>query len=123
MASCGASSANLHKDLGLAYEDVGMLEQAIEQFRQALQLCPTFVDIRTKLGITLRDAGYVDEAIAELIGARDAKPEYVLARLNLGLTLWTAQRKDEAIAEWKAVLAQDPSNKRAQMYLNWAASA
>lgn len=112
--------ANLHKDLGHAYEDVGMLEQAIEQYRQALQLCPTFVDIRTKLGTTLRDAGYVQEAIAELTGARDAKPEYLPARLNLGLTLWTALRKDEAIAEWKAVLGYDPDNRRAQMYLNWA---
>lgn len=112
--------ANLHRDLGLAYEGVGMLAQAVEQFRAALQLCPTFVDIRTKLGTTLRDAGHIDEAIDELIGVRDAKPEYILARLNLGVTLWSAERKDEARAEWKAVLEYEPDNKRAHMYLRMA---
>lgn len=112
--------ANLHRDLGLAYEGVGMLAQAIEQFREALQLCPTFVDIRTKLGTTLRDAGHIDEAIDELIAVRDAKPEYVLGRLNLGVTLWSAKRKDEAVAEWKAVLEHEPDNKRAHMYLRMA---
>jgi tetratricopeptide (TPR) repeat protein len=112
--------ANLHRDLGLAYEGVGLLEPAIEQFRQALQLCPTFVDIRTKLGTTLRDAGHVDEAIDELIAVRDAKPDYIVARLNLGVTLWTAKRGDEAKAEWRAVLEQEPDNSRAQMYLRMA---
>lgn len=112
--------ANLHRDLGLAYEGVGMLNQAIEQFRQALQLCPTFVDIRTKLATTLRDAGHVDEAIDELIAVRDAKPGYSTARLHLGVTLWTAGRKHEARAEWKAVLEHDPDNKRVHMYLRMA---
>jgi tetratricopeptide (TPR) repeat protein len=112
--------ANLHRDLGLAYEGVGMLEPAIEQYRQALQLCPTFVDIRTKLGTTLRDAGFIDESIAELTGARDAKPDYMLARLHLGVSLWTAKRKEAAVIEWRAVLEHDPENKRAHMYLRMA---
>ncbi|WP_165703667.1 tetratricopeptide repeat protein [Enhygromyxa salina] len=112
--------ANLHRELGLAYEGVGMLAQAVEQFRCALQLCPTFVDIRTKLATTLRDAGHIDEAIDELIGVRDAKPEYLAARLHLGVTFWSAKRKDEARAEWKAVLEFEPDNARAQMYLRMA---
>lgn len=109
--------ANLHHELGLAYEGVGMLAQAVEQFRQALELCPTFADIRTKLATTLRDAGHLDEAIDELVAVRDAKPEYAMARLHLGVTLWTAKRKDEARTEWQAVLDHDPTNSRAQMYL------
>lgn len=112
--------ANLHHDLGLAYEAAGMLEQAIEQFRQALQLCPTFVDIRTKLATTLRDAGHVEEAIDELIAVRDAKPGYVAARLHLGVSLWSAGRKQEARAEWQAVLEHDPENTRVHMYLRMA---
>ena len=109
--------ANLHHQLGLAYEGAGMLPQAISQFRQALELCPTFVDIRTKLATTLRDDGQVDAALDELMGVRDAKPDYIAARLHLGITLWSAERKDEARAEWKAVLERDPDNKRAAMYL------
>ena len=109
--------ANLHRDLGVAYEGVGMLEHALEQFRQALELCPTFVDIRTKFATTLRDAGHVDEAIDQLIAVRDAKPDYIGARLHLGVTLFSAGRKDEARAEWNAVLEHDADNSRAKMYL------
>jgi tetratricopeptide (TPR) repeat protein len=113
--------ANLHRDLGLAYEAAGMLDQAVEQFRQALELCPTFVDIRTKLATTLRDAGHLDEAIDELIAVREAKPEFVAARVHLGVTLWTAGRKAEARAEWQAALEIDPGNTRVPMYLRMAA--
>jgi tetratricopeptide (TPR) repeat protein len=112
--------ANLHRDLGLAYEAAGMLDHAIEQLRQALELCPTFVDIRTKLATTLRDAGHIDEAIDELIAVRDAKPEFVTGRIHLGVTLWTAGRKREAKAEWEAALEHDPQNTRVPMYLRMA---
>ena len=112
--------ANLHHELGLAYECVGMLPQAVEQFRAALELCPTFVDIRTKLATTLRDLGKVDAALDELMAVRDAKPAYVGARLHLGVTLWSAERKQEAKAEWRAVLVHDPNNSRARMYLRMA---
>ena len=109
--------ANLHRDLGSAYEGAGLLEPAIEQFRQALELCPTFVDIRTKLGTMLRDAGMIDAAIDELTAVRDANPEYLPARVHLGVTLWSAGRREEAAVEWRAVLAQDPDNRSVRVYL------
>lgn len=109
--------ANLHRDLGSAYEGAGLLEPAIEQFRQALELCPTFVDIRTKLGTMLRDAGMIDAAIEELTAVRDANPDYLPARINLGVTLWSAGRREDAATEWKAVLAQDPDNRSVRVYL------
>ena len=112
--------ANLHRELGVAYEGAGLLDPAIEQFRQALELCPTFVDIRTKLGTMLRDAGMLDAALDELIAVREANPDYLPARLHLGVTLWSAGRKDEAREEWHAVLAQDPSNRSVRVYLRMA---
>jgi len=112
--------ANLHRELGSAYEGAGLFEPAIEQFRQALELCPTFVDIRTKLGTMLRDAGMIDAALEELTAVCDASPDYVLARLHLGVTLWSAGRRDEARAEWQAVLDQDPENRSVRVYLRMA---
>ena len=109
--------ANLHRDLAVAYEGVGMLEPAIEQLRQALSLCPTFVDIRTKLGTILRDAGHLDAAIDELRAVTEAKPEYVPARVHLGVTLWSAGRKDEAREHWERALELDPDNRGVKVYL------
>ncbi len=110
--------ANLHNDLGQAYTAVGLLAQAITEYRKALELCPTFVDIRTRLGTTLRDAGKLAAAIEELTAVRDTAPDYLPGRVNLGVTLWQAKRIDEAKAEWEHVLAKDPDNRSATLYLS-----
>lgn len=110
--------ANLHADVGSAYEAVGLRDRAVAEYRRALELCPTFVDIRTKLATTLRDMGDVDGAIAELTSIRDDAPEYIPARLHLGISLWTAKRVAEARAEWEFVLQRDPENKSCQVYMH-----
>lgn len=71
--------ANMHRDLGDAYTAVGLLEHAIKEFRKALRVCPTFVDIRTKLANTLRDLSRYDEAIDEFQAICDLSPGYVPA--------------------------------------------
>jgi tetratricopeptide (TPR) repeat protein len=109
--------ANLHSDLGQAYTAVGLLPQAVTEFRKALELCPTFVDIRTRLGTTLRDMGNVEAAIEELTAVRDTAGDYLPARVNLGVTLWQAGRVEEAKAEWQHVLSKDPDNRSAKLYL------
>jgi tetratricopeptide (TPR) repeat protein len=112
--------ANLHNDLGEAYTACGLLQQAIAEYRKALSLCPTFVDIRTRLGTTLRDAGELDAAIEELTAVRDTAPDYLPGRINLGVTLWQTKRPDEARAEWEHVLSKDPDNRSAKLYLAMA---
>lgn len=112
--------ANMHAELGDAYTGVGLLEHAIAEFRRALALCPTFVDIRTKLATTLRDVGRVEDAIDEFIGLRESAPEYFPARVHFGVTLWRAGRLEDARSEWAAVLEQDPSNRSCKMYLRMA---
>ncbi len=109
--------ANLHFDLGAAYEAVGLARHAVAEYRKALDLCPTFVDIRTKLATTLRDLGRIDEALDELLGIRESTPEYLPARIQLGVTLWRAGRVEDARAEWRFVAARDPSNKSCHVYL------
>ena len=49
--------ANMHANLGSAYHGIGLFDEAVREYRNALDLCPTFVDIRTKLGIVLRVNG------------------------------------------------------------------
>lgn len=115
--------ANMHRDIGDAYVGVGLLEHAIKEYRKALQLCPTFVDIRTKLATTLRDAGRLPDALDELIAIRDAAPDYLQARVQLGITLWRAKRIAEARDEWQYVLDKDPNNRSCRVYLGMTADA
>ena len=115
--------ANMHKTLGQSYEAVGMLNAAIEEYRKALVLCPTFADIRTRLGTTLRDAGMLEDALDELQAARDSAEHYLPARVHLGVTLWTAKRYQEARHEWNTVLSRDPNNRSCKLYLAMAADS
>jgi tetratricopeptide (TPR) repeat protein len=109
--------ANMHADLGDAYVAVGLHDHATKEYRKALRVCPTFVDIRTKLGTTLRDQGKIEESLDELIAIRESAPHYLQARIHLGVTLWRAGRVAEAREEWKYVLEKDPENRSCSVYL------
>jgi tetratricopeptide (TPR) repeat protein len=109
--------ANMHADLGQAYADAGVVHEAIEQYQKAVSLCPSFADLRTRLGSLYRDAGDLQNARLQFQAAKDANPRFVLARVLLGVTHYSLGDSSAALAEWKAVLADDPENKSAQMYV------
>lgn len=115
--------ANMHAELGDAYVAVHLLDHGTKEYRKALRVCPTFVDIRTKLATTLRDLDRIDEALDELIAIRESAPSYLPARVHLGVTLWRAGRVDEARGEWTHVLAQDDTQRSCQVYLKMTAES
>ena len=93
------------------------LAEALSEYTKALDLCPDFADLRVRLGNVYRDMGVHHAAIAEFEHAKRIRPDYAPARIHLGVTLFSLGRVDAAIAEWQAVLASDPANKSAQLYL------
>lgn len=109
--------ANMHANLAQAYSEVGDVNRAISQYREALELCPEFVDIRTRFGQLLRDAGQLEEACDELEKAKISKPQYLPARFSLGITYLALGNRELAKREWSAVLEADPTNTTAVMYL------
>jgi tetratricopeptide (TPR) repeat protein len=110
--------ANMHARVADAYAGIGMNEEASREYRKALDLCPTFVDIRTKLAAVLRDMGDKEAAVNEYQLVKQQAPKYLPARINLGVTLYSLGRRDEAKHEWEAVLQEDPGNKSCRMYLD-----
>jgi tetratricopeptide (TPR) repeat protein len=109
--------ANMHAELGEAYQSLGLYAEAVRELQAALDLCPSFVDIRTRLGNVLRDMGLHDKAIREYKQVKDAKPDFLPARLSLGLTYYASGQRDMARAEVREVLERDPGNKVAQAYM------
>lgn len=112
--------ANLYAEIGDAFAAAGVFDRAVEAFRQALDLHPTFHDIRTRLARTLLDAGDAAAAVAEHERVVEALPTSTAARVALGLSLLSAGRRDEAVAQWRQVLEETPDDKRALMYLRLA---
>jgi tetratricopeptide (TPR) repeat protein len=109
--------ANMHADLGHAYAEAGIVHEAIEQYLKAVQLCPSFADLRTRLGTLYRDAGDLQRAREQYEAAKSANPKYVPARVLLGVTLFSLGDSSAAVGEWREVLEIDPDNKSAQMYV------
>jgi tetratricopeptide (TPR) repeat protein len=113
--------ANMHADLGVVYADMGLHLDAVRELKRALELCPSFIDIRTRLGNVYRDMGDAETALGEYTQVKALKPDYVPARLALGVTLYSLGRREDAIAEWESILEVDPGERRARAYLRMVA--
>ena len=113
-----AKLSNLHAALGEAYFEAGALNQAIEQYQDALRLGPEFHDLRYRLGRLLLDAGRSLEAREELQLAVDARPGSPANQLVLGLACYVSGDAVTARRIWEKILAENPEDTRATAYLS-----
>jgi len=109
--------SNMHAELGDAYAEIGRFDDAVREYERALDLSPTFVDIRTKLGHVLREMDRAEDALVHYQQVKEEKPDYLPARLALGVTLFSLKRKEEAVAEWQECVSLAPADRKAAMYL------
>ena len=82
-------SHHTHNSLGIALDQTGKREEAMEHYQQALRIKPDFAVAHYNLGIALRQAGRVGEAIGQLEQALRIQPDFsqarnALARLQAG---------------------------------------
>ena len=109
--------SNMHAEVGDTYRSIGLYKHAVEEYKKALFLNPTYVDIRTKLGMALREQGSLEASLKELKQVVKEDPRYVMAKIQLGITCYSLKKNGEAKNEWLSVLKQDPENESAKMYL------
>ena len=109
--------ANNHAALGEAYAEAGALGQAIEQYRTALKLGPTFQDLRLRLGRLLLEAGRTLEAREALGEVVQARPGSVEARAAYGLACYLSGDASTAQEVWEALERDHPGDPRGQVYL------
>jgi tetratricopeptide (TPR) repeat protein len=109
--------ANSHAHLGDTYRNITQYEDAIEEYKKALKICPTFADIRTKLGIAYRENRQNALSIKELLQIIKQEPAFRQAQIQLGVTYFTAGQKEKAAQAWREVLKEDKDNELARIYL------
>jgi len=109
--------ADTHGKLGDMYFDLALYDDALKEYRKALKLRPSFVDIMTKIGIALREQRAFDEAIQMLMKAKQTNPKYILPYIHLGIAYYMKGFLDLAMEEWEAAQRIDPSRREVQVYI------
>ncbi len=95
-------------NLGLAYENKELLDQAIEQYDMALKIDPYDVDAHNDLGLTYEKKGAIDRAIEQYQLAMKSDPQYVPAHFNLGTAYEVKSLLDQAIEQYEIAAKLSP---------------
>jgi len=116
-AHVAAKLANQHAALADAYLEAGGLTQALGQYREALELGPSFHDLRYKLGRVLLEAGRTLDAREQFTAIVHERPSYLDAAAMLGLACYLAGDGLSARAVWEECRERHPEDPRVEAYL------
>ena len=103
--------AETHYDLGLAYKEMGLYDDAVKAFEKALRAPSREVNCRVMIGMCHREQGNASEAITQFKAGLHANPS---EREQLSLYYEIAQTYEsigddaEALYYYDSVLKRDP---------------
>lgn len=97
-----------HASYANALTDAGSLGPAIEHYREALRIRPSFALARTNLANALARQGKPAEAVEHYAIALKANPDDAIARVGYGSALDDLGRVDEAVVQYQAAIRADP---------------
>jgi tetratricopeptide (TPR) repeat protein len=106
-----------YNNLGVLMANAGRTDEAIAQYRKALEIHPSYAKAHFNLGNVLATAGRPDEAIAQYEKAVQLDRNYINAHIRLGNMMLQAGRTDEAIAHYARVTEISPQDDRAHASL------
>lgn len=90
--------------IGAAYDSLGRHSEALEFYRRAIGIRPTYADAHFGLATTYGFLGRQVEKIAECNEAIRLRPKYAEAHTSLGISYGKAGRYQDAIRELKIAL-------------------
>ena len=109
-----------YNNLGYYLSNRGKIEEAMENYRRALEINPDYEDARNNLGYALAGQKKYAEAIGQYQIALRIKPSHVEVHNNLGNALSEIGHVDEAIEHYRFVLAHQPDHADAHNNLGIA---
>jgi len=108
--ACTTNNFRAHNNLGNALVPQGRLDEAIDQYQQALQINPNYAEAHNNLGNALNMQGRLNEAIDQYQQALQIDPDYTEAHYDFGTVLMRAGRLAEAIGHFERAVELVPDN-------------
>ncbi len=99
-----------HLNMGMALEQQGRVDEAIQQYEQALRLRPGIPTSHNNLGVALTKRGRLDEAIEQYELALKGDPKFLNPRRNLALALVEQRHVQEGLEQFREALRIDPQS-------------
>jgi tetratricopeptide (TPR) repeat protein len=118
--ACTSGNHVAHYNMGEVLLAKGKQDDAVIEFRKALEINPRYEKAYYNLGTILTGRGEKEEAITLYRKALEIWPAYVGARVNLGATLFEKGEKAEAIAQYRIALQINPTYKLAHYNMGMA---
>ncbi len=103
----------VHFNLAKISERQGRLDEAVQQYKRALDIQRDYVDAHNSLGLLYLRQGKTDLAIKELTEATRLSPRLAIYYQNLGTAYLRAGRQKEARRAFEKVLELEPSGRSA----------
>ncbi|MFQ5882492.1 MAG: tetratricopeptide repeat protein [Candidatus Methylomirabilales bacterium] len=101
-------------NLAKIFEQQGKLDQAIREYRRALDIQPDYVEAHNNLGILYLREGKTNLAIREFTKATHLSPKRAIYHRNLGIAYFQAGKQKEARRAFERVLAMEPDSPSAE---------
>lgn len=105
-----------HYNRGVELHQTGFLNQAIEEYKAAIESDPTLLEAHTNIGLIYSFQRSYAKAIEAFNKALELKPNDTTALNGLATVLYARGRVDEAMTKWK--LAIDINPRFASAYCN-----
>src|SRR5207244_2200344 len=102
--------------LGMAYRDAGRLDEAVDQFKEALRIEPTYDRCDIQLSFILGRQGKIDEAVAHFKSALRFRPDNAYAQLEVAIFLTRQGHAAEAIPYLDEAARLDPHLKERAIF-------
>jgi tetratricopeptide (TPR) repeat protein len=118
--ACTTDNAIAYNNLGSLEFQEGRTDDAVADFRKAVDIRSDYAQARGNLGNALLKAHRMDEAIIELQKAVDLDPRDANFSGDLGTALLRKGRSDDAIAAFQKSLAIRPDNYEVHNNLGFA---
>jgi protein O-mannosyl-transferase len=106
--------------LGHAYQKLGRLDEAVEQYKRAVAIYPDDYKAHYNLGVVYDQQGLADKAIQSYQRSIRINPAYPNARYNLGIIYQNLGEIDKAIIQFRKVTELDPADFQARNNLGVA---
>ena len=107
------NDAGAHNNMGIAFQEQGKLEEAVEAYSKALTIKPNHAEAYNNMGTALQNQGKLEEAIEAYNKALTIKPDYAEAYNNMGTALQNQGKLEEAIEAYNKALTLKPDNAEA----------